>query len=156
MAGGSSDITVRLGLAADGVTRYQLSPSLNQISVWCELFVIDFGNAALTCPQSQIDPTAAVPTVEAPSDGAAPIGTPTATPVDGAAPSTIVPATMTDGDDAAGATPAVPATPDADADATVTTTPAAGSTVPPQDSSAGTVLSGLAAVAAGLALAVAW
>ena len=50
--GGDSDIIVRLGLDSDGVQK-TLSAEFNHISVWCEEFKIDFGNAALVCPPPQ-------------------------------------------------------------------------------------------------------
>lgn len=46
--GGDSEIVVRLGKTEDGMQK-MLSTEFNHISVWCEEFAIDFGNAALVC-----------------------------------------------------------------------------------------------------------
>lgn len=46
--GGSGEVVVRLGKAADG-SQLLLSPDLDHISLWCEDFAVDFGNAALEC-----------------------------------------------------------------------------------------------------------
>lgn len=47
--GGDSEVVVRLGKAEDG-SQVLLSPEFNHISLWCEEFAVDFGNAALSCP----------------------------------------------------------------------------------------------------------
>lgn len=49
--GGDSDIIIRLGKDAMGVQK-QLSAKFDHVSVWCEEFKIDFGNAALVCPEA--------------------------------------------------------------------------------------------------------
>lgn len=51
--GGDSDIIVRLGQDSDGVQK-TLSAEFSHISVWCEEFKIDFGNAALVCPPPEV------------------------------------------------------------------------------------------------------
>lgn len=46
--GGSGEVVVRLGKAADG-SQLLLSPDLDHVSLWCEDYAVDFGNAALEC-----------------------------------------------------------------------------------------------------------
>jgi hypothetical protein len=41
-------VVVRLGKDVSG-EQIQFSEDLNHISVWCEDFAVDFGNAALVC-----------------------------------------------------------------------------------------------------------
>lgn len=78
---------MRLGLDESG-QQLLLSPDLNHLSVWCEDFVVDFGNAALTCPGTteasamspgSADPTGA-PMATAPVPGAAGPGQGSAAP----------------------------------------------------------------------------
>lgn len=49
--GKPSDIMVRLGKNMTNGDQYVLNKKYNHISVWCEEFKIDFGNAALVCPE---------------------------------------------------------------------------------------------------------
>lgn len=54
--GGDSEVVVRLGKAEDG-SQVLLSPEFNHISLWCEEFAVDFGNAALSCSASDAEAT---------------------------------------------------------------------------------------------------
>eukprot|EP00892_Ulva_mutabilis_P011125 jgi/Ulvmu1/8385/UM042_0092.1 len=46
--GGAAEVVVRLGLADDS-SRVLLSPEFDHISLWCEDYAVDFGNAVLDC-----------------------------------------------------------------------------------------------------------
>lgn len=78
-AGGTGDITVRLGQDASG-EQLLLTPDLNHISLWCEEFTVDFGNALLDCENRvAVPPAAASAAAPAPADAAAPAAVPGAT-----------------------------------------------------------------------------
>eukprot|EP00892_Ulva_mutabilis_P011124 jgi/Ulvmu1/8384/UM042_0091.1 len=74
--GGDSEIVVRLGTEADG-SQILLSPTLNHISLWCEDFSVDFGNAALECPTAAAPVTTPTTATDPAGDEAEP-ATPTA------------------------------------------------------------------------------
>lgn len=90
--GGADEVIVRLGLAADG-SQILLSPEYDHISLWCEDFAVDFGNAVLTCDgvaPLALEPEAAgalaEPTPAGPTGAAAPEAEAEAPAAEGEAP----------------------------------------------------------------------
>ena len=80
MHDGDSEIVVRLGQDATG-EQILLSEQVNHISVWCEEFSVDFGNAALECDDAAApaaadpaeSPTAPSSTASEPCDSVPPL-----------------------------------------------------------------------------------
>ena len=59
--GGTDSITVRLGVDDSGNQILLTPDEFNHLSVWCEEFAIDFGNAVLTCPEAPMPSTEDMP-----------------------------------------------------------------------------------------------
>ena len=83
-------MVVRLGKDGAG-SQILLSPTLNHISLWCEDFAVDFGNAALSCPSASTPNTE--PEMEAGDEPADATAVPPATPEEASGSSSMAAAT---------------------------------------------------------------